>query len=263
MEFVIVGLLALAASGTTLYSGFGLGTVLMPVLALFFPLEVAIAATAVVHGALNLMRVLPRGAAADRDLINHFGVPAGAAALLGALLLGALSGMRQLVIFPLGHITAVVTPLKLIIAALILVFTVFEFLPPWRALRFPKRYLAVGGALSGFFGGLSGHQCAVRSAFLVKHGLSKEVFSRTNALISLLVDGCRLLVYSLALAWFAGEVVWFTLMQWLLLLTAVSAALGGVLICRRFLRPGHVPSLRYVTGVFLLLVALSMGFGLI
>ena len=46
-----VALAALFAAGLTLYSGFGLGTLLLPVFALFYPVEVAVAATAMVHGA--------------------------------------------------------------------------------------------------------------------------------------------------------------------------------------------------------------------
>ena len=49
MDFVVIGLVAFLASGLTLYSGFGLGTVLLPAFALFFPAPVAVAATGVVH----------------------------------------------------------------------------------------------------------------------------------------------------------------------------------------------------------------------
>lgn len=49
-------LTALVVSGLTLFSGFGLGTLLMPAFAVFFPVEVAVAATAVVHLATNRLR---------------------------------------------------------------------------------------------------------------------------------------------------------------------------------------------------------------
>ena len=58
LETIIVALVALFASGLTLFSGFGLGTVLMPVFAVLFPLPVAIAATAVVHLANNVFKLL-------------------------------------------------------------------------------------------------------------------------------------------------------------------------------------------------------------
>ena len=56
MEEVLIILAALLASVLTLISGFGLGTLLLPVFALFFPLEIAVALTAVVHLLNNLFK---------------------------------------------------------------------------------------------------------------------------------------------------------------------------------------------------------------
>lgn len=235
----------------------------MPVLALFFPVEVAIAATAVAHGAVGFMRLNVRGPDADRMLIRQFGLPAAGAAVAGAAVLGALAQMPQLTIYSLGQSTAVVTPEKLIIAALIFFFTLFEMLPSWRKLRFSRRYLPLGGMAAGFFGGLSGHQCVMRSVFLAKTGMALEVNAKTNTLISLLVDGSRLLVYILLLAWFAGEDIAFTFSQWLLLLTAVVAAAGGMLAGQWLFKKSQLPSVRYVTAAFLFIVALGLGVGLI
>jgi len=55
MDYALVLVVSLVAAGVTLFSGFGLGTVLMPAFALVFPLPVAAAATAVVHLANNLL----------------------------------------------------------------------------------------------------------------------------------------------------------------------------------------------------------------
>lgn len=55
-ELVLIGAAAVRISGLTLFSGFGLGTILMPVFALFFPLPLAISATAVVHFANNIFK---------------------------------------------------------------------------------------------------------------------------------------------------------------------------------------------------------------
>ena len=49
MELVPIGVVALLTSAPTLFSGFGLGTSLMPVFALFFPLPLATAATPSLH----------------------------------------------------------------------------------------------------------------------------------------------------------------------------------------------------------------------
>jgi hypothetical protein len=87
VELLIVCLAALLASALTLFSGFGLGTLLMPVVALFFPLELAIAMTAMVHLANNLFKIGLLGQKADRSVLLKFGLPAVAAALVGAALL--------------------------------------------------------------------------------------------------------------------------------------------------------------------------------
>lgn len=49
LSYIVLSATALATSALTLFSGFGLGTILTPVFAIFFPIEVAIASTAVVH----------------------------------------------------------------------------------------------------------------------------------------------------------------------------------------------------------------------
>ena len=46
---IVVSVVALVASTLTFFSGFGLGTVLLPAFALFYPVEQAVALTAAVH----------------------------------------------------------------------------------------------------------------------------------------------------------------------------------------------------------------------
>jgi len=62
---VVITLTAILVSGLTLFSGFSLGTILMPAFALFFPIPVAIAATADVHLANNLFKLGLVGRQAD------------------------------------------------------------------------------------------------------------------------------------------------------------------------------------------------------
>lgn len=85
MDYLVVALCAFLAPGLTLYSGFGLGTLLLPMFAFFFPVEMAVGATALVHDANNIAMV---GRHADRDLVLRFGIPAIVAALAGAAMLG-------------------------------------------------------------------------------------------------------------------------------------------------------------------------------
>ncbi len=76
MEVLLIGLVAWPASGLTFFSGFGIGTILMPVFALCFPVPLAVAATAVVHVANNLFKFGMMAAHADWRVVARFGIPA-------------------------------------------------------------------------------------------------------------------------------------------------------------------------------------------
>jgi uncharacterized protein len=195
MDYLIICTTALAVSALTLFSGFGLGTVLMPAFALFFPLPAAIAATAVVHLANNLFKLALVGRAADWSVVLRFGVPAAVAALAGAGALVVFASLDALAEYELFGQRFAVTPLALTVGLLIVVFAALELSPAFAALAIPPRYLPLGGVLSGFFGGLSGNQGAFRSAFLIKAGLDKTAFVATGVVSAVIVDSVRLTVY--------------------------------------------------------------------
>ena len=89
------------------------------------------------------------------------------ASVLGAYALRFLDNVPPLASYTLGTSQREVTLVRLIVATIIAFFAVFDVTPRLRNLAFPKRYLPLGGLLSGFFGGLSGIQGALRAAFLV------------------------------------------------------------------------------------------------
>ena len=195
MEVVLIGVIALLASGLTFFSGFGVGTILMPVFALFFPVPLAIAATAVVHLANNLFKFGLMAKQADWRVVARFGVPAAFAAMGGALVLALFDRLPVVVSYRLGNSTCTVMTVKGAIGVLIITFALLELWPRFQALTFAPRWLPLGGVLSGFFGGLSGNQGALRSAFLWKTGLSKEAFVATGIVSAVMVDASRLFVY--------------------------------------------------------------------
>ncbi|MDQ7014352.1 MAG: TSUP family transporter [Planctomycetota bacterium] len=197
MEYVLIAAVALLAAGLTLFSGFGLGTLLLPAFAVFFSPEVAIGATAVVHFANNCFKLALIGRDADRRVVVRFGLPAVAAAVVGALLLGQLARFNDPIVgYEVAGMAATVTPVGLTVGVLIMLFAVIEWLPWVKRLEVPAKYLPVGGVFSGFFGGLSGHQGALRAAFLIRSGLSRDQFVATAAVCSAMVDFTRLVVYA-------------------------------------------------------------------
>ncbi|MEQ3690641.1 MAG: sulfite exporter TauE/SafE family protein, partial [Flavobacterium sp.] len=66
MDYFIICIVSLLGSGLTLFSGFGLGTILLPVFALFFPVEIAITLTAIVHFLNNIFKLVLLGKYADK-----------------------------------------------------------------------------------------------------------------------------------------------------------------------------------------------------
>ena len=260
---VILGLTAFGVSLLTLFSGFGLGTLLMPVFALFFPVEVAVASTAVVHAANNLFKVGLLGRSAPRDILIRFGVPAIIAAFFGAFMLTTLSGQEPLLSWSFLDRAAEVTPVKLVMGVLIIGFALFELVPALRAVhvRDPGRWLPVGGALSGFFGGLSGHQGALRAIFLTPIGLSPEQFVSTQAVLGLLVDGARLLVYGWSFA-VLGTSSRAGVIPWHLVAVATVCAFAGAYLGKRLLPKVTLDSLHIVVGVLLLVVGIALAVGI-
>jgi uncharacterized membrane protein YfcA len=198
MDYAFITAVALVVSGLTLFSGFGLGTLLMPAFALFFPVPTAIAATAVVHLANNLFKLALVGRNASWRVVLRFSVPAALAALVGATALVGFAGLEPLTSYTAFGRSFEITPVKLVIGTLIVCFAALELSPAFAALTIPSKYLPLGGLLSGFFGGLSGNQGAFRSAFLIKSGLAKEAFVATGVVSAVIVDTVRLSVYGLS-----------------------------------------------------------------
>lgn len=260
--YLAVSLAAFFAAGLTLYSGFGLGTLLLPVFALFFPVEVAVVATAMVHGANNVFKVSLLGRYADREVVLKFGLPAIAAAILGATVLAWIAQSGSGVNIEAGEDTLFeITPVKLVIGLLMIGFALFELLPRLRSLEFDRRYLSLGGVLSGFFGGLSGHQGALRSAFLAKSGLTTECFVGSNAVIGLLVDLTRIAVYVALFTAAGGHLSDFV--GWPLVMTGAVSAFCGVLLGKRFLHKVKMTSIQTLVGLLLFGVGLALVTGVL
>ena len=258
---IIVALAAFVSAGLTMYSGFGLGTLMLPVFAMFFPVEIAVLSIALVHGDDNIIKVAVLGRHADRAVVIRFGLPAMFAALIGAMVLVQVSSQGIIHSYELLGRTADITPVRLLIGILIFIFAVFELWPGLRRFSFDRKYLPLGGVLSGFFGGLSGHQGALRSAFLSKAGLSTEQFVGSNAVIGMLVDLTRVATYAgmfAVLTRDSGQSI-----PWSLVLIGSLAAFCAVMIARRYLHKVTMKAVQTLVGALLLAVAIGMMTGLI
>lgn len=252
METVVIALAAFFAAALTLLSGFGLGTLLMPVVALFLPVEVAIGITALVHLVNNLFKLGLIGWHADRRVVLRFGIPAVLAAFAGAALLGWLVDLQPLAEYTLAGREFAIMPVKLVVGLLILAFVLMELSPAFAALTFDARLLPLGGLVSGFFGGLSGNQGAFRSMFLLKAGLTKEQFIATGVVLAVMVDLARMPVYGSELV-SAGRQ-----MDYRLVAVACLAAFAGSFLSARLLKKLTFRAVQIIVSI--LLIAVALGF---
>lgn len=262
MSWVVICVVACGASMLTFLSGFGLGTLLLPVFAFWFPLPVAIAATAVVHLVNNLFKLALIGRHAHPGLVLRFGVPAAIAAIAGAWWLLRLATWPALGSYEIGGRTFTVEPIGLVLGLLIAGFALLDLLPAASTLRFDRRFVALGGLLSGFFGGLSGHQGPLRAAFLSRCDLSPEAFVGTGVWCACLVDLVRLTVYGLG----HFTTSWHTLRSdggVGLVLAAILAAFAGAWVGRRQVRRMTRRSIHRLVGGMLLVLALVIGAGIV
>lgn len=257
MEYVVICLVAFLASILTFFSGFGLGTILAPVFALFFPIEAAIALTGVVHFTNNIFKIVLVGKHINRHVLLRFGVPAILASFAGAWVLLQISDLPDIAEYTAWGKSFSVSPIKLVIAVVLIVFSLAEILPARGRFEIRNKHLVAGGILSGFFGGLSGMQGAIRSAFLVKSGLSKEAYIATGVAIACCIDVTRLSVYASGMArMHLGD-------NLILVVAAILAAISGAVIGKRLLKKITLRSIQLVVAVMLIVISLALGLGLI
>jgi uncharacterized protein len=257
MEIIVVSLAALLVALLTFFSGFGLSTILTPVFVIFFPVDLSIALTGVVHFFNNIFKLILVGKKADRQVLIQFGIPAVIASIIGAWVLLQITDLQPLFSYTISDRKFEVLPVKFIIAILLVIFTVIDLLPNFGKLFLGKERLPVGGFLSGFFGGLSGHQGALRSAFLIRSGLSKESFIATAAVIAAFVDFTRLSVYAsrFAITGLQDKLP--------LIVAATLSGITGSFIGSRLLKKISLRLINIYVAIMLIIIAILLGAGLI
>ena len=256
-EIFIVSIVTFAAAILTFFSGFGLGTILTPVMMIFFPTEVAIALTGVVHFSNNIFKFFLVGKNIDKKVLILFGLPSVIASFIGAYLLILIDS--DIVIFSYNFFDKKIDVIliKFLISILLIIFAIIDLIPQVNNLHFDKKYLPLGGFLSGFFGGLSGNQGALRSAFLVKHGLEKSVFVATTVAISSLVDITRLSVYSTNFM----NLNYSDFYQ--LGVFSVVSAVAGSLIGNKLLKKVTIEQIKKLVALLLILLGISLLIGIL
>jgi uncharacterized membrane protein YfcA len=171
--------IAALAGGLAAVTGFGIGSLLTPLLALEMDTRLAVAAVSVPHVVGTAVRFWALAGNVDRGVLLRFGVTSAAGGLIGALLQGRAGNRWLTVIFGL----------------LLLFAAASEVAGLARTMRFRGHLAWIAGAVSGLLGGLVGNQGGLRSAALLGFDLSRQSFVATATAVGLLVDGARMPVY--------------------------------------------------------------------
>lgn len=259
MDFVVIGMVAFVASGLTFFSGFGLGTVLLAAFALFFSPPAAVAATGAVHLLNNLFKGALVFRAANWAVVARFAIGAIPAAALGALALSALSDAPAFRWTLYGHDLAP-TFAGVVIGAAMIGFSFLEAMPWFQKLALPPQLLPLGGAISGFMGGMTGQQGALRSMVLLKCGLDAKSFIATGVMVAVLVDLSRLPTYvatldpdTLDLAGHDGA----------LIAVGTLCAFAGAWLGAKYLKRATIRVVRVSVAALMLMIGLGMITGLL
>lgn len=178
---LLVAAVAMLAGAVASVSGFGIGSLLTPTLALQMDPRLAVAAVSVPHVVGTALRFWMLRRHVDRRVLVSFGAMSAAGSLAGAAAGAVLRSEALLAI--LGTLLVVVG---------------LGELTGWRKrLRFDGPWAWVAGAASGLFGGLVGNQGPLRAAAMLGFDLPKAAFVSTATAIALVVDAARMPVYAI------------------------------------------------------------------
>lgn len=213
--FDLIVLLASTLAGAVAgISGFGIGSILTPLLALQTGTKIAVALVSIPHVIATAVRFWGLRHALDRRVFIHFGILSAMGGLLGALLNGRVN-----------------SPALAIVFGCLLMFAGVSGLAGWtQRMRFGDKTAWVAGALSGFFGGLVGNQGGIRSAALLGFGIPKESLVATATAIGLVVDAARMPVYVFN---YPHEIAGHTVLIVVAVVGVMVGTLWGVRLLRR------------------------------
>lgn len=229
---LLVGALAGAVAAVT---GFGIGSLLTPLLAIETGTRLAVAAVAIPHFIGTLQRFVRLRRHVDRRVLLGFGITSAIGGLAGALLHTRLSSRALSIVF----------------GALLILAGVSELTGWVQRVRWGRRAAWVAGALSGILGGLVGNQGGIRAAAMLGFEVPREAFVATATAIGLIVDLARLPVY-LAAEWrgIAG--------LWPLLVVATAGVVIGTELGTRALVRVPERTFRRILALLLLLLGTYM-----
>lgn len=232
---LLVALVSVIGGAIASVAGFGIGSVLTPVLGVKLGVQAAVAIVAIPHFAATVLRAWRLRRHVDRGVLLRFGIASAAGGLVGALLHETLR----------SHTLGVVFGCLLVFAGIMGTSGLSQ------KMRFPRGVAWIAGVLSGGFGGLVGNQGGIRSAALLGFDVDREAFVATGTAVGVIVDLARLPVY---LAKDAATIA----ASWPLVAVATAGVLVGTFAGEKLLRRIPERAFRVVVSAIILLLGIAV-----
>ena len=137
-EILIVSLGAFLAAALTVPAGFGLSTILTPLVLWLLPVHEAVAVVAVVHCAHNAGKYIALKEEVDFDAFRRYGIWLIVGSIIGALLQNQVPN----------------DPLLLLVGIFLVILPILTISEKWTGYRIPEANDRLGGFGSGFIGRL-------------------------------------------------------------------------------------------------------------
>lgn len=203
-----------AAGAIASIAGFGVGSILTPILALSVDTKVAIAAVSIPHLFATSLRFWMLRKHIDKKVLLHFGILSAIGGLIGALL----------------NVFFKPTLLTLVFG-LILIFAGFTGATGVNEkFKFGRKTSWIMGTLSGLLGGLVGNQGGIRSAALLGFNISRETFIATATAIGIIVDVARMPIYLISQG---SEIFMQTRFLVLATISVTAGTVFGMIVLKR------------------------------
>lgn len=225
---------AFLTGGVAAIAGFGIGSILTPLLAIEFGTRTAVLLVAIPHASATALRLWMLRAAVDRRVLLTFGAASAVGGVVGALFLTVFASRTM----------------AIILGVLLIVSGVSGLTGLSQRLRIPAGPWAVAaGMASGAFGGLVGNQGGLRSAALLHFNLTPAATVATATGIALAVDAARIPIYLAT----GGALI---LEHWPYVAMAVVGVVAGTVMATPILR--RLPEDRFRRFVFALVALLGL-----
>jgi uncharacterized protein len=236
---IVIVVIAVAAGSIAAVSGFGIGSLLTPVLMMSMPTAEAVAVLAIPHAVATTIRLLRLRSDVDMPTFKQFGLASAVGGLAGAALQSRLASPT----------------LTVVLAVLLVLAGTTELARHPLPLPPKPRWRLLGGVMSGLFGGLVGNQGGIRAAALLGFNLQPRQLVATATASALLVDAARVPIYLLT----AGDTIAAASRLWILVTIGVTVGtVAGVPVLGRIPQSIYrrlVGGLLLVLGIALLVAA--------